>query len=130
MGPNVAVVIGSAVAAGVMISLVGGQMTIQQQIESKLDEALRPLSLTVENESHMHSVPPNSETHFKVVIASTEFEGKRAVQRHQLVYSILVDEMAGGVHALALHTYTPEEWSTEGNAPDSPNCMGGSKAGK
>lgn len=102
-------------------------MTIQQQIENKLEEALRPLNLTVENESHMHSVPPNSETHFKVIVSSTEFEGKRAVQRHQLVYSVLADEMAGGVHALALHTYTPEEWSTVGDTPNSPNCMGGSK---
>ena len=99
-------------------------MSVQQQIERKLGAALVPFSLTVENESYMHSVPPNSETHFKVVVASAAFEGKRAVQRHQLVYSLLGDEMAGGVHALALHTYTPEEWSIVDHAPDSPNCMG------
>jgi BolA protein len=100
-------------------------MSVQQHIEHKLVEALAPSSLTVVNESHMHSVPPNSETHFKVVVASTAFEGKRAVQRHQLVYSLLGDEMATGVHALALHTYTPEEWSIVAGAPDSPNCFGG-----
>ena len=54
-------------------------MSVQQHIERKLAEALAPFSLTVENESYMHSVPPNSETHFKVVVASAVFEGKRAV---------------------------------------------------
>ena len=100
-------------------------MSVQQHIERKLAEALAPFSLTVENESYMHSVPPNSETHFKVVVASAVFEGKRAVQRHQLVYSLLGDELADGVHALALHTYTPDEWSDIGGVPASPNCMGG-----
>jgi len=103
-------------------------MLVQNQITAKLTEALGPNHLTVENESHKHSVPPNSETHFKVVVSSDLFEGKRSVQRHQLVYGLLQDEMANGVHALALHTYTPEEWSEVANAPDSPNCMGGSKS--
>lgn len=103
-------------------------MSVQTQITAKLAEALVPNHLTVENESYKHSVPPNSETHFKVVVSSDQFEGKRSVQCHQLVYGLLQDEMANGVHALALHTYTPEEWSEVVNAPDSPNCMGGSKS--
>ena len=103
-------------------------MSVQNQITVNLAEALGPNHLTVENESHKHSVPPNSETHFKVVVSSDQFEGKRSVQRHQLVYGLLQDEMANGVHALALHTYTPEEWSEVVNAPDSPNCIGGSKS--
>ena len=77
----------------------------------------------------MHSVPPNSETHFKVVAVSGEFDGKRSVARHQLIYGLLAEELAGEVHALALHTYTAAEWSErEGGAPDSPDCLGGSKA--
>ena len=104
-------------------------MVIQQLIESKLREAFEPTHLNVENESHMHSVPENSETHFKVVLVTPSFEGKRSVQRHQKVYGVLREELAGGVHALALHTYTPEEWSDIVSAPASPNCMGGSKAG-
>ena len=48
--------------------------------------------------------------------------------RHQLVYAALAAELKGGVHALALHTYTPAEWSSLGGAaPQSPDCMGGSK---
>ncbi len=102
-------------------------MNVQQTIESKL-AALRPAHLEVVNESHMHSVPPNSETHFKVVIVSDDFEGRRKVARHQAVYGLVGDELAGPVHALALHTYTPGEWAERaGDAPDSPDCLGGSK---
>jgi BolA protein len=37
-------------------------------------------------------------------------------------------EFESGLHALALHTWTPDEWFEKGgNAPDSPQCMGGSK---
>ncbi len=102
-------------------------MVIQQAIERKLADALTPQHLAVANESHMHSVPPNSETHFKVVVVSEEFEGIRQVQRHQKVYKVLSEELAGEVHALALHTYTSAEWE-ESQVPDSPNCMGGSKS--
>ena len=104
-------------------------MKIQSEIEQKLQVELTPSHLQVVNESHMHSVPANSETHFKVVIASEQFAGKRQVQRHQAIYAILADELAGAVHALALHTYTPQEWAESGQIPYSPECMGGSKRG-
>lgn len=105
-------------------------MSVKQQIEAKLASALPLTAIEVVNESHMHSVPAGSETHFKVVLVSTEFVGKRAVARHQLVYGILADELAGPVHALALHTYTDDEWlQRNGAAPASPQCMGGSKHG-
>lgn len=106
-------------------------MSVQQQIESKLRATLPVFHIEVVNESHMHSVPPGSETHFKLVLVSPEFDGKRAVARHQLVYRLLADELAGPVHALALHTYTAQEWQQRnGNAPDSPQCMGGGKHDK
>ncbi len=103
-------------------------MKIQSSIESKL-ASLDPLHLEVVNESHMHSVPANSETHFKVTVVSGQFDGKLLVARHRLVNDILSEELAGGVHALALHTRTPDEWFEQGGAvPDSPQCMGGSKS--
>ena len=102
-------------------------MIIQQQIHSLLQDGLHPVHIEVINESHMHSVPPGSESHFKVVLATEAFTGKRAIQRHQQVYGVLKDVMPT-IHALALHTYTPEEWRTQGAAPDSPQCHGGSKA--
>ncbi len=103
-------------------------MTIHSTIEEKLKEALEISHLEVINESHMHSVPPGSETHFKAVIVTDDFKGKKPVVRHQIVYAILAKEIAGPVHALALHTYTNDEWAEVAkNAPDSPACMGGSK---
>ncbi len=106
-------------------------MKTQTTITEKIQQAITPDVLHVENESHMHSVPPNSETHFKVTIVSDEFEGKRLLQRHRLVNGLLSDELAGPVHALALHTYTSAEWvKKNGQSPDSPSCMGGDKSAK
>lgn len=48
--------------------------------------------------------------HFEAVIVSAEFNGKRTVQQHQLVYKALGDRMGGEIHALAIKTFTPEEW--------------------
>lgn len=105
-------------------------MTIQAAIEQKICTALHTRHLEVVNESHMHNVPPGSESHFKLVIVSLEFEAKGLVQRHRMINKLLADELAGPVHALALHTLTPAEWEAKSQrAPDSPECRGGSKAG-
>jgi BolA protein len=87
-------------------------------------EALSPTHLEVLDESHMHS--RGLETHYKAVVVCEAFAGKPAVRRHQAVYAALGGLMAE-VHALALHTYTPDEWARHGAAPDSPACRGGSK---
>jgi BolA protein len=101
---------------------------IQQTIERKLREGLTPVVLDVINESSMHSVPPGSETHFKVTVVSPAFEGKSLVERHRLVYALLDDEMRGGVHALAVTSRTPAEWEKSAEVAKSPPCLGGSKA--
>ncbi|MCH8499554.1 MAG: BolA/IbaG family iron-sulfur metabolism protein [Marinobacter sp.] len=101
---------------------------LHKQIEAKLAEAFPGDTCQVINESHSHSVPANSETHFKVTLVSASFAGQFKVKRHQRIYALLADELNAGVHALALHLYTPEEWvARDGAAPASPNCMGGSK---
>jgi len=103
-------------------------MSLQTAISEKLGAAFAVTHIQVENESHMHSVPANSETHFKVVLVSNDFDGKTKVARHQLVYRVLAEEMQSGVHALALHLYTEREWaSRRASSPDSPQCLGGSK---
>ncbi|MFC2974218.1 BolA family protein [Azotobacter bryophylli] len=86
--------------------------------------ALEPLHLEVLDESHMHS--RGQESHYKAVIVSPQFSGLNSVKRHQKVYAVL-GELMQQVHALALHTYTPEEWAVQGAAPASPLCAGGSK---
>ncbi len=103
-------------------------MTIQQIIESKISERLSPTHLEVHNESSMHNVPPSSESHFKVTVVSEQFEGKNLLKRHRMLNETLAEELAGPVHALAMHTMTPSEWVKKGGkVPLSPPCHGGSK---
>ncbi len=82
-------------------------MTKRDQLQAAL-QALAPQHLEVLDESHMHS--RGLETHYKVVVVSALFDGLNAVKRHQLVYAA-VGELMGQIHALALHTYTAEEWA-------------------
>tara|TARA_R110001592_G_scaffold162538_1_gene395792 strand:- start:261 stop:575 length:315 start_codon:yes stop_codon:yes gene_type:complete len=103
-------------------------MTVQQTIEDKLQTGFSPSHLQVVNESFMHNVPKGSESHFKVVIVSDEFTGKRLIGRHRAVNEVLAYELANSIHALAIHTYTEQEWiALQEQSPDSPNCMGGAK---
>ena len=100
--------------------------TIQDHVKQSLAERFSPLFLETVNESHMHNVPPGSESHFKVTLVSSEFDGLRMVTRHQQVYQALSDLMGSPIHALALHTYTEAEWAARIGSPDSPKCLGGS----
>lgn len=102
-------------------------MSLEDDITHKIQQSLQPEYLEVTNESHMHNVPPGSESHFKVVVVTDAFTGKMLVARHRILNQLLADELAGPIHALALHTMTPAEWSDKGAAPASPPCMGGSK---
>ena len=99
---------------------------IEGRIEEKLTVALDPVHLQVVNESGNHNVPDGAETHFKVVVVSPVFEGERLLVRHRRINAALADELAGGVHALAIHAYTADEWRQRfGTAPMSPPCRGG-----
>ena len=103
---------------------------IEQIVTNKLAGQFKAEVLQVTNESFMHSVPAGSETHFKVVLVTDQFAGKRQVQRHQAIYAVLAEELAGPIHALALHTFSADEWAqSQGQAPDSPQCLGASKTG-
>lgn len=103
-------------------------MKRQQLLQERLTEAFHPLHLEVIDESHMHAVPEGAESHFKVTLVSDNFEDKKLVERHRAVNALLTDEFGRGLHALALHTLTPEEWFAKGGiSPASPPCMGGSK---
>ncbi len=97
-------------------------MSMRERIQTTLAAALEPVFVDVKDESHMHS--RGLETHFKAVVVTPAFVGLNAVKRHQKVYATLGDLM-GQLHALALHTYTPEEWAATGAAPASPTCAGG-----
>ena len=103
-------------------------MNVKAFIESTLTDALTPQLLDVQDESHMHNVPDGAQSHFKVTIVSAQFEGKRLIARHREVNTLLAEALQGPVHALALHTHTPQEWEARGGTfTESPACLGGSK---
>ena len=102
-------------------------MSIQASIEEKLRASLAPSVLEIINESGMHNVPQGSETHFKVVVVSAEFDGKSRVARHQLVFASLAHELRNGVHALSITARSPAEWAADMAVQPSPACLGGSK---
>lgn len=102
-------------------------MSIQTTIENKLADGINALHLEVINESDNHNVPAGSESHFKVVLVSNDFEGQNLIARHRSINKILEEELKNKIHALALHTYTESEWrERNGDAPMSPPCLGGS----
>lgn len=103
-------------------------MNVQGIIKKILSEKIDCEYLQVENESYRHSVPVNSETHFKVTIVSEQFSGKMLIARHRLINQLLAEQLAGPVHALAMHLFTPEQWlQKEKTSPLSADCMGGGK---
>ena len=102
-------------------------VTTAQTINDKIVDQFQPIYLDVINESDNHNVPAGSESHFKLVIVSDAFLDKTLIQRHRAVNTLLADQLAGQIHALSMHTHTPNEWQERGGSvPDSPPCHGGS----
>ena len=100
-------------------------MSVEQSIREKLTAQFSPHILEIENESHMHSSARGTESHFKVTLVAETFVGQRSVARHQTVYACLAQELTNGVHALALHLYSPAEWrANSGSVTESPRCAG------
>ena len=88
-------------------------MSTKDLIISKLHEAFLPESLEVMDESHLHEGHaghrPGGETHFRVYIVSQAFRGKSRIERHRMINATLAGELAGAVHALAIHAQAPGE---------------------
>lgn len=101
---------------------------VQSSIEDALLDAFEPWHLDVINESHMHSVPPGSESHFKVVVVSDAFDSARTLQRHRAINATLKPQLDAGLHALSIVALTKAQWTERGGVvPASPLCRGGSK---
>jgi len=88
-------------------------MTMADTIQRKLTVSFAPESLEIEDESARHAghagSRPGGETHFRVRIVSTAFEGVTRVERQRRVYAALAEELKSRVHALSLTTLTPAE---------------------
>lgn len=98
---------------------------VKQAIQHKLSTAFKPVHLEVWNESYMHSVPPGSETHFKVIVVSESFDKQSIIARHRLINQTLAEELRNGVHALSIVAKSPEQWSQSQQVAESPSCLGG-----
>lgn len=88
-------------------------MNIRDQITQKLTEAFAPEHLEVIDESHRHEGHaghrPGGESHFRVHIVAKAFSGKGRVDRHRAINAALADQIAGGIHALAIHASAPDD---------------------
>ena len=56
----------------------------------------------------------DDDTHYEAVVVAAQFEGRRPLQRHQLVYAGLGERMGREIHALSIQAYTPAEWQAAG----------------
>ena len=90
---------------------------VKDRIRAKLQAGLEPTSLDVIDDSHRHAdhfvheggAGHEGESHFTVKIVSPAFSGKSRVERHRRINELLAAELAGGVHALAIHAKAPGE---------------------
>jgi BolA protein len=86
---------------------------VARTMEAKLRAGLSPDHLEIVDESHLHAghtgARSGGESHFAVSITAAEFTGLSRLQRQRMVYRLLADELAGGVHALTLKVLAPGE---------------------
>ncbi|CAB1115036.1 unnamed protein product [Ectocarpus sp. CCAP 1310/34] len=103
-------------------------MSLQALIEEKLTTELTPSHIEVINESGNHGARLGAESHFKVIVVSTKFEGKPLLARHRMVNAALKEELVEDIHALSMTTRTPAQWAAEGGdkVEPTPPCAGGS----
>ena len=95
--------------------------SIESQIIFILKEYFKIKSIEVVNESHMHNVPKNSETHFKLILVSDDFNDMSLISRHKKIYSAL-DRIIEKIHALSIHAFTYDEYQKNNRSLESPNC--------
>ena len=88
-------------------------MLVRDTITRKLNDAFAPESVDVVDESNLHEGHaghrPGGQSHFRVYIVSQAFAGKSRIDRHRMINTVLADDLAGGVHALAIHASAPGE---------------------
>jgi BolA protein len=98
-------------------------MNMQQHLTEQLKTAFAPSYLEVINESCNHAGNA-TESHFKLIVVSDEFNDLALISRHRLINKLFKEELTH-IHALAMHTYTQAEWQLKKSAPVSPKCSSG-----
>jgi BolA protein len=98
---------------------------MQQHLTNILEITFKPEFLEVVDESHNHS-GDRENSHFKIIVVSDDFAGVSLINRHRQINELFREELTH-IHALAMFTYTPDEWSKKTTKPNSPDCLGGGK---
>ena len=94
---------------------------IENKIINSLIGSMNITSLQVINESFMHNVPKDSESHFKIVIVSNDFKNLSLIKRHKLVYKSL-NKIMNDIHALSIQPFSEDEFALNPIILDSPEC--------
>ena len=94
---------------------------VENKIKAIINANLNPSVLNIINESSMHNVPVNSESHFKIIIVSDIFKDVASVNRHKIIYKTLGNVM-DDIHALSIYAFDINEFDTNPMVLDSPNC--------
>jgi BolA protein len=83
-----------------------------QRMRERLEQALTPEHLSIEDESHLHKGHAGARDgrgHFRLSMVAEAFNGKRGMQRHRMVYQALGDMMQTDIHALSIEAISKEE---------------------
>ena len=94
---------------------------IESQIINTLSTSMNLSSLKIINESFMHNVPKGSESHFKIVVVTNDFNNLSIIKRHKFIYKTL-DNLMNKIHALSIHAFNEEEFKLNPIILDSPEC--------
>ena len=94
---------------------------IENKIINTLNKCMNISSLKTVNESFMHNVPVDAESHFKIIIVSKDFNNLSHIQRHKLVYKHL-DTIMDNIHALSIQSFNEDEFKLNPVVLDSPEC--------
>jgi len=86
---------------------------MENHIRTKLNDALNPMLLEIEDESHKHighaGARPGESSHFHIQIVCDAFTPLTRIERYRLVHDILKEELTGPLHALSLSLRSPKE---------------------
>ena len=94
---------------------------IESQIINTLSTSMNLSSLKIINESFMHNVPKGSESHFKIVVVTNDFNNLSIIKRHKLIYKTL-DHLMNKIHALSIQAFNEKEFKSDPIILDSPEC--------
>lgn len=100
---------------------------VRQRITDGLKDKYDGLYIHIENESKNHATLPGAESHLKVLVVSSAFEGLKPIEKHRLIYHLVGEELKSSIHAFSIIAKTPKQYHNDPSISKSPPCLGGMK---